>query len=84
MTTTVEALQPLTPKQRSIYDWIVAYHARERIGPSVRDVQTHFNFSSPNGAVCHVHALVKKGWLERRPNKARAILPTLEALNHGA
>lgn len=83
MTTTVE-LQPITPRQREIWQWIADYHARERIGPSVRDVAKHFKFASPNGVMAHVHPLVKKGWLESRPNTARSILPTLEALAHAA
>lgn len=82
MTTAVE-LQPLTPRQRAVYDWIVAYHARERIAPSVRDVAKAFRIKSPNGVMAHVRPLVRKGWLENRPNTARAILPTLEALHHG-
>jgi SOS-response transcriptional repressor LexA len=82
--TTAPALQPLTAKQKKIYRWIAAYYRRERIPPSVRDIQAAFEMGSPNGAVCHIKPLVKKGWLEVRPNTARAILPTLEALSHDA
>jgi SOS-response transcriptional repressor LexA len=82
--TTAPALQPLTAKQKKVYRWIAAYYLRERIPPSVREIQAAFDLGSPNGAVCHIKPLVKKGWLEVRPNTARAILPTLEALSHDA
>ena len=81
MTTAVE-LQPLTPRQREVWEWIRDYHARERLAPSLRDVQRAFQFASPNGAVCHVKAIAAKGWLVLRRNTARSILPSLEALSH--
>lgn len=79
MTTAVE-LQPLTPRQRQVWEWIRDYHARERLAPSLRDVQKHFGFGSPNGARCHVEAIARKGWLDLRRNTARGILPSLESL----
>jgi len=78
--TTTAALQPLTPKQRQVFDWIVDFYKRERIPPTIREVQAAFKALSPNGVVCHIAPLARKGWLQRRPNCARAILPTLEAL----
>jgi repressor LexA len=78
--TTTAALQPLTPKQREVFDWIVAFYERERIPPTIRELQAAFGILSPNGVVCHITPLMKKGWLIRKPNTARAILPTLEAL----
>lgn len=64
----------LTEKQRQIYEFI-----RERIenrgyGPSIREICDAFNIKSPNGVMCHLKALVKKGMITR-PDKplARAI-----------
>ena len=82
MTTQEVALRPITPRQREIFRWIREYHAHERMGPSVRDVMKQFKIASPNGVVCHIRALVAKGWLQRRPMIARSFIPTLEALNH--
>jgi repressor LexA len=82
MTTT--ELQPLTAKQREVFDWIVAFYKRERIPPTIRELQAGFGILSPNGVVCHITPLMRKGWLIRKPNTARAILPTLEALSHEA
>jgi SOS-response transcriptional repressor LexA len=82
--TTAPALQPLTAKQKKVYRWIADYFQRERIPPSVREIQAAFDLGSPNGAVCHITPLMRKGWLVRKPNTARSILPTLEALAHDA
>ena len=66
-------LDSLTDKQRLIYDFV-----RERIksrgyGPTVREIGDHFQIKSPNGVMCHLRALEKKGIIERAPNKSRAI-----------
>jgi len=37
--TTTAALQPLTPKQRQVFDWIVDFYQRERIPPTIRELQ---------------------------------------------
>ena len=79
---TTATLQPLTDTQRAIYAWVLVRHRLTRLGVTIRDVQRQFQFSSPNGAVTHLKALARKGWLELHANQARSILPTLEALAH--
>jgi SOS-response transcriptional repressor LexA len=78
----IEQLQPLTERQAKVYRWIRQYHARNRFGPSLREVMAHFRYSSPNAVVTHVRPLIKKGWLEKKDNVARSVLPTLESLRH--
>jgi len=63
----------LTERQREIYDFI-----REKIevrgyGPTVREIGEGFGIASPNGVMCHLNALVKKGLITRDPRHARAI-----------
>jgi len=82
VTTTAPQLQPLTPRQREIFDWIVNFHRERRIAPTFREIANAFKFCSPNGAVVHVVPLIRKGWLVRETMTARSILPTLEALAH--
>jgi repressor LexA len=79
---TTATLQPLTDRQKAIYAWVLEQHRLTRLGVTIRDVQTHFKFGSPNGAAQHLRALARKGWLELHANRARSILPTLEALAH--
>ena len=78
MTTTT--LRPLTPRQREVWRWIRDYHARERIGCSVRDVMAAFGTTNPNGAYCHLVPLRQKGWVEWRKDRANSIIPTLDSL----
>lgn len=78
--TTTTTLRPLTPRQREVYRWIRDYHARERIGCSVRDVMAAFQFAAVNGAYCHLIPLRRKGWVEWRQDRANSIIPTLESL----
>jgi repressor LexA len=66
-------LDQLTPRQRDVYKYI-----RERIrsrgyGPTVREIGANFKIRSPNGVMCHLRALEKKGLITREPNMSRAI-----------
>jgi len=63
----------LTDKQRSIYDFIRNLIESRGYGPTVREIGEHFEIQSPNGVMCHLKALEKKGFIIRDPNHARAI-----------
>jgi repressor LexA len=63
----------LTERQREIYDFIRAKIETRGYGPTVRDIGEEFGIKSPNGVMCHLNALVKKGLIERAKGKARAI-----------
>jgi repressor LexA len=67
------SLDSLTPKQRLVYDFIREKIRTRGYGPTVREIGTHFNISSPNGVMCHLKALEKKGLITREPNMSRAI-----------
>jgi repressor LexA len=75
-------LGPLTQRQKLVYRAIVDHYRERRFAASVREICKAVNISSPNGVVCHIRALQRKGWVETTPNIARSILPTLEALAH--
>ncbi len=42
-------------------------------GPTVREIGEHMNIKSPNGVMCHLRALERKGMIIRSANKSRAI-----------
>ena len=63
----------LTPRQRDVYKFIREKIRGRGYGPTVREIATRFDINSPNGVVCHLKALVKKGFITREPNMARAI-----------
>lgn len=74
------SLDLLTPRQREVLDFI-----REKIdgrgyGPTVREIGERFKIASPNGVMCHLKALEKKGLISREPNRSRAIQLAPEAM----
>src|SRR5437879_12688634 len=63
----------LTERQREIYDFIRGKIENRGYGPTVREIGLHFGIKSPNGVMCHLKALQKKGLIHREPNMSRAI-----------
>ena len=64
----------LTARQREIYEFIREKIERRGYGPTVREIGEGFSIRSPNGVMCHLKALEKKGLIIREANAARAIL----------
>jgi repressor LexA len=63
----------LTDKQREIYEFIRQKIESRGYGPTVREIGKAFHITSPNGVMCHLNALVKKGLILRNKKEARAI-----------
>jgi len=63
----------LTPRQREIYNFIRGKIQGRGYGPTVREIGIQFEIKSPNGVMCHLKALQKKGLIHREPNMSRAI-----------
>ncbi len=68
----------LTRRQQEVYDLIRDLIQSRGYGPTVREIAETFEIRSPNGVVCHLRALERKGLIRRDPNKARAIELTQE------
>lgn len=66
-------LESLTTRQREIYDFIKSKIQGRGYGPTVREIGQEFDIKSPNGVMCHLKALQKKGLIHREPNMSRAI-----------
>ncbi|WP_337173866.1 transcriptional repressor LexA [Paludisphaera sp.] len=66
-------LDSLTSRQREIYSFIRSKIQGRGYGPTVREIGQHFEIKSPNGVMCHLKALQKKGLIHREPNMSRAI-----------
>jgi repressor LexA len=66
-------LSALTQRQRQIYEFIRDKIESRGYGPTVREIGTEFGIKSPNGVMCHLNALVKKGLILRAEKSARAI-----------
>ena len=63
----------LTERQREVYDFIREKILERGYGPTVREIGDRFEIRSPNGVVCHLKALEKKGLITREANRSRAI-----------
>lgn len=78
--------RPLTERQREILAFVTRFYADSGYSMTVRDVCKQFGFSSPNGAVCHLKPLKRRGLIEWLPHQARTIRPTdagVELVNGG-
>lgn len=72
----------LTDRQQQIYDFLKDKIINRGYGPTVREIGAHFGIRSPNGVMCHLKALEKKGLITREQNMSRAIQLT-EPLRRG-
>lgn len=63
----------LTDRQQKIYDYIKDRILNRGYGPTVREIGSKFGIRSPNGVMCHLKALEKKGLITREQNMSRAI-----------
>jgi repressor LexA len=63
----------LTERQMQIYEFIRSKIESRGYGPTVREIGTAFDIKSPNGVMCHLKALEKKGLILREGFSARAI-----------
>lgn len=66
-------LTALTPRQREIYEFLKGQIINRGYGPTVREIGNEFGIRSPNGVMCHLKALEKKGMITRESNLSRAI-----------
>lgn len=71
-------LESLTTRQFEVFDFIRDKINNRGYGPTVREIGEHFGINSPNGVMCHLKALEKKGLITREPNMSRAIQLTAE------
>lgn len=65
--------EPLTPRQREIYEWIREFIAEYQYPPTFREIGAAFGIASLEGVSCNLKALEKKGWIKRDHNAARSI-----------
>lgn len=74
--------QDMTSRQKAVYDFIKECILSRGYGPTVREIGAEFGIQSPNGVMCHLRALEKKGLITRQQNRSRAIQLT-EDLSRG-
>src|SRR5262249_38226175 len=60
---------PMTAKQEAIFNFIRKHIETKGFPPAIRDICDEFGISSPNGVMCHLKALEKKGYINRITKK---------------
>lgn len=68
----VDRGQP-TARQREVLDYIGESIANRGYPPTLREIAKRMGMSSDNAARQHIEALVRKGYVERVPLKARGL-----------
>lgn len=61
-----------TARQQAILDYFDACQAEGLPAPTIREIGEEFKIKSPNGVMCHINALVKKGYLAGEEQVARS------------
>ncbi len=69
----MDIFEKLTKRQLAVYEFIRDKIRGRGYGPTVREIGKQFGISSPNGVMCHLKALERKGVITREPNMSRAI-----------
>lgn len=64
-----------TPRQLQVLEHIKAFRRAHGKSPTVRELCALRGTRSPNGVVCHLRALAKKGLIRWDRRQARSIIP---------
>ena len=75
----------LTKKQKEVLDFIKQFHAQNKYPPSIRQICSAINLSSPATVHVHINHLVDKGYIKRSKegNRAMELLVPNEYEDHG-
>ena len=65
--------EPLTSKQKQVLRFIYQKVKRTNLPPTIREIASHFNFSSTGTVRDYLKALTQKGYIKVTANKSRAI-----------
>lgn len=65
--------EPLTPKQRAIFDFIATEIREKHVAPSMEEIGLRFGLRSLASSWKYVDALREKGYIRRRSGCARSI-----------
>lgn len=66
-------MEKLTSKQNNVLDYLKKFLAKKGYPPTVREICSALNLSSPATVQAHLNTLEKKGYISRGDSKNRAI-----------
>ena len=53
----------LTQRQQQVFDFLKEKTFKRGYGPTIREIGAAVGISSPNGVMCHLKALERKGYI---------------------
>jgi repressor LexA len=62
----------LTPRQKSVLDFVIAFQRQHRMAPTVREIGAHLGLRGPAGIHRILNVLKDKGYILAEPGKKRA------------
>jgi repressor LexA len=62
----------LTPRQKSVLDFVIAFQKEHRMAPTVREICAHFGLKGPAGVHRILNVLKDKGYILAEPGKKRS------------
>jgi repressor LexA len=69
----MQSFENITERQQAVYEFIREKIRTRGYGPTVREIGLQFGIRSPNGVMCHLRALERKGLILREAGMSRAI-----------
>ena len=66
--------EKLTKAQSNVLSFIKAYMKKNKLPPTYEEIADNFGFKSKNSVETHLHALERKGVIQRIQRKARGIV----------
>jgi repressor LexA len=66
-------LLPLSIRQKEVLAYLRSSLESRGYPPTIREIGVKFEITSPNGVMCHLRALEKKGYIKRTRLISRAI-----------
>lgn len=58
----------LTRRQQQLLDYMVEHQQKTGLPPTIREMGAHLKINSPNGVMCHLRSLRRKGVVEKTGN----------------
>jgi repressor LexA len=66
-------IKPLTPKEKSVLDFIHQHVLKNGVSPSYQEIRDHFQLASFNSVQNYLKQLSQKGYVENTPHQKRAL-----------
>lgn len=73
MTTTEP--QPITDRQREVFEFVRDFRDEKGYCCTVREIMHAFGMASPQGVMCHLHPLRRKGYVAWEDGQCRTLRP---------